>query len=387
MTSFDVWQSLRPLIDRREVALALLGRKPVKSSDNPAIVPIGSPPNLHKADLEAIVRPPTIAFDFKAYVELLAVVVRRRRDGSLAADWRALAGSLGYHSVLGVYGEDPSEAAEPQPRPPRRAAARAVAQAARADLEPALPAPQPDGRRYLFVCGVARSGTTALTKLLNAHPKIAVGIERFKYHLGKAANRNLSAQELFTAERFFDFRPTDTNVVATRDYERLEAKFDACTVVGDKIPSLYRYADSLFVNFPGSTIVFITRDVETVAASWQKRADNPDDGWPDHNGHEAAVDEWNRGVEIALDLASRWPGRFLVVRYDQLFNGDPGVLEALVSSLGLEPDRELADAYRSSLEAAEAIERTPLPEPSLKRVRERADYDAYGRLKALAIGC
>ncbi|NNE74056.1 MAG: hypothetical protein HKN26_10355, partial [Acidimicrobiales bacterium] len=39
--------------------------------------------------------------------------------------------------------------------------------------------PAPGDRNFLFVAGCARSGTTALTNLLNQHADLAISIERF----------------------------------------------------------------------------------------------------------------------------------------------------------------------------------------------------------------
>ena len=67
-----------------------------------------------------------------------------------------------------------------------------------------------EDKTTLIVTGVARSGTTALGELLNAHPLVGLGIERFKFQFLR--EDNFSA-DLFTRERFFDFRPEDTNLI------------------------------------------------------------------------------------------------------------------------------------------------------------------------------
>ena len=64
--------------------------------------------------------------------------------------------------------------------------------------------------RVLLVTGVGRSGTTAIANLLNGHPRTCIGVERYKY---KFLRRGEFEGDEFTPQRFFDFRPTDTNVL------------------------------------------------------------------------------------------------------------------------------------------------------------------------------
>ena len=64
-------------------------------------------------------------------------------------------------------------------------------------------------RRFLFVCGVARSGTTVLARLLNNHPQVAVGVERYKYRFMRRA-LPADPASLFTRERFFSYDPEDS---------------------------------------------------------------------------------------------------------------------------------------------------------------------------------
>ncbi|NEP86465.1 MAG: sulfotransferase [Okeania sp. SIO2C2] len=65
--------------------------------------------------------------------------------------------------------------------------------------------------KYLFVCGCARSGTTAITKLLNAHPLIAIGVERYKHYAKQDLIHKLSPA-LFKLSVFFDIREEQTNI-------------------------------------------------------------------------------------------------------------------------------------------------------------------------------
>ena len=49
---------------------------------------------------------------------------------------------------------------------------------------------------YLFIAGCARSGTTAMARLLNQDPRILIGIERYKY-IPKATRPHISTKKNF----------------------------------------------------------------------------------------------------------------------------------------------------------------------------------------------
>ena len=64
-----------------------------------------------------------------------------------------------------------------------------------------------DARRELFLCGVGRSGTTALARCLNHHPQVVMGIERYARVL-TVAQCCVDYRALFEKKRFFAFEPS-----------------------------------------------------------------------------------------------------------------------------------------------------------------------------------
>src|SRR2546423_1804094 len=100
--------------------------------------------------------------------------------------------------------------------------------------EPGLP-------QYLFLCGVPRSGTTAACQLLNSHPHIVMGVERYKYLYSNASADGLD-RSLFERGRFFEFKDSDTNVLRKGAmagvYDKMETKFDQALYIGDKLPRI-----------------------------------------------------------------------------------------------------------------------------------------------------
>ena len=70
-------------------------------------------------------------------------------------------------------------------------------------------------------------------------------------------------------------------------HQKLSKKFDGSSIVGDKYPQLYKFWPSLFENFgKDGRFLFIMRDIEDVASSFNVRASNPKDKWPEENNYK-----------------------------------------------------------------------------------------------------
>jgi hypothetical protein len=197
---------------------------------------------------------------------------------------------------------------------------------------------------YCFVLGCARSGTTALTRLLHAHDNVVIGMERYKYRLGGAA-LDTFRPDLFEVDRFLDFRDDDTNITPSVDrfrkhYDLAEERLRQGDVryIGDKVAARRQTATAIQHRFANTKVVFIYRDLLRVASSFCVRARNPDDtNWPETSTHEVALARWNEAFEAAaVFLDGPAPEDLFVVRYERLFNGDSRTCEAMFRFLGLD---------------------------------------------------
>src|SRR3954447_3438832 len=121
--------------------------------------------------------------------------------------------------------------------------------------------------RYLFVGGPARSGTSAFVNLLNCHPRIALGTERYKrlykahpnglnaifarWWAGKNRNQGDIGPHLFETERFFRYDKAETNIGAAKlKNPKFGRKFERATYRGDKVPSVMRFYPQLSEKIP-----------------------------------------------------------------------------------------------------------------------------------------
>ena len=212
-------------------------------------------------------------------------------------------------------------------------------------------------RSHLFVCGVPRSGTTALARCLNRHRRVALGIERYRRAL-LDSNGETDYGRLFDKDRFFDFRPSDGSAYAKlllpslrgtdlegsdwpkQLYDDAWEKYDSVSYVGDKIPTLYHRALFLRETFPGCKVVFLLRNPVAVALSWQARADNPRDSWSRRNGFAEAIVKWNKALRLTMLAKAVLGGDLTVVLFEEMFAAQG--LRRLLSRLDLDV-REMGD--------------------------------------------
>lgn len=206
---------------------------------------------------------------------------------------------------------------------------------------------------YCFVMGCPRSGTTALTRLLHAHDAIVMGMERYKF---LADGSGALGPELFTADRFLDFRPDDTNITPQtvrfgKHYELAAERLRRGGVryVGDKVLAKHAIADEISAAFSTPRFVFIYRDLYRVASSFCARAMNPQDtNWPEWKTHENAWENWLEAFDVARRLLDRTPETVFVVRYERLFNGDTDACRALFRFLDLEPTEDVWNHFAAA---------------------------------------
>jgi len=206
-------------------------------------------------------------------------------------------------------------------------------------------------KNYLFIGGVPRSGTSAFTRLIGAHGKIVLGMERYKY-LFRPGKIDHLTEELFSREMFFDFSDGLTNLTPEIEryqtyYDRLANKFDNAIYFGDKTPDSYKYIPYLFTNFPGAKYLFIIRNAFHVAYSWDQRAKNLQDIWGSSMGAHRSVEYWNNSLQICKENAAAFPGQFLAIDYNRIFSGateDSSLPSYLCEFLGLEMDKSIMAA-------------------------------------------
>ncbi|HEY7961888.1 MAG TPA: glycosyltransferase [Solirubrobacteraceae bacterium] len=243
--------------------------------------------------------------------------------------------------------------------------------------------PRSHAQRHLFLAGCPRSGTSALAFLLNEHPRLAIGFERFK-----RVRAQLDPFQ-FTPAQFFAPVTAETDIRGELLYARLRARWESGTVgvVGDKVPLYTRVLPQLLARFPAARVVVIVRDPLAVARSFRRRAADPEDWWPVENDHRLAIAMWNEALSCVREVQASWggegeeEGRAALLPYDALFAGDERWLGALCGFIGVPLTARLraehrrlalAGSERASESKPQAHVRTPESDRALDAASEPA---------------
>jgi len=135
-------------------------------------------------------------------------------------------------------------------------------------------------------------------RLFAASTSHVIGVERYGHRVFSPTGLT---PELFSEERFYSIEDGDTfydNLESFNDYYRTaKARHGTATFWGDKIPKLYNYFPTIEANFSDAEIIFLFRNIVSVAASYKVRAENPDDlTWGPDRGVSKAISEWTQSI-------------------------------------------------------------------------------------------
>ncbi|HEX2590789.1 MAG TPA: sulfotransferase [Rhizomicrobium sp.] len=236
-------------------------------------------------------------------------------------------------------------------------------------------------RTYLFIGGCSRSGTSALARQLNWHPKIVCGEERYKGILRRTRFAEFTPS-LFEEERFFDFRPDDTDHTPDKSqysglYRKAKLRFASAEVVGDKVPAYAYDIRELNRRFSDARFILIFRDVLGVANSYKRN-------WAGRDPRDAIM-MWNRVLEATLLAMESVASNIFIVRYEALYSGSYD-FTPMLAHLGLEDDPAFARGYAvTSEKSVEFAKRAPLLDAEeVRDITAAARYDLYDKVVKFA---
>lgn len=226
-----------------------------------------------------------------------------------------------------------------------------------------------DGRSLapIFIVGMPRSGTTLLTSMLSAHPRITIAPEThyFSYWTRQYKSLNLVSpkdfelfwQSLSSSQRFSYF-----GIDANKTRERILAKGPpshqhilsgwleeyANNVNkprwGEKTPLHYQSLDHILTWFPNARIIWMLRDPRAVAASLQKVP------WASNYIHIHAQ-QWQTSL-TSFEQTWQKDSRVQLLRYEDLVQQSEKSLTALCQFL--------SEAYTPDMLTARSETHTPL---------------------------
>ncbi|HEX9757383.1 MAG TPA: sulfotransferase [Nitrospiria bacterium] len=240
----------------------------------------------------------------------------------------------------------------------------------------------------IFVVGAARSGTTMLQLIINAHPKIAIfgeihyfdqilQIKRFI----PSMSRDEDLEKFFSFVRrirAFQFLPGIEEilsgvkdrmlVIKSRTYEGfyrilLEeyAKIKGATRFGEKTPGNVRHIDQLFRIFPNAKVIHIIRDPRDVVASSLKMPDAS----KDIIIHALS---WASDIVLGNHFSNREES-YIEVRYEDLTQHPKEEMERLCRFVGEEYSETMLEFYKTS---TNYFKNEPWKKGTLKRVNTQS---------------
>jgi Sulfotransferase family len=226
-----------------------------------------------------------------------------------------------------------------------------------------------------FIVGSARSGTTLLRMMLNAHPEVAVPPEsRFVVELYSSDEVHLDdfLSRLENHRRWIswdtpieDVRAQLAGMTTVSYREAIEAAFMAFAQnrnkkrYGDKTPRYIEHLPLLARLWPEARFVHLVRDGREVALSY---ADVP--FGPNTVAKAAAL--WSQRVALGMKQGRPLgPERYLEMRYERLLENPREEIEGLCTFLDLDFDPAMLD--HSEQARSEVLDRARLYNPHVTR--------------------
>ena len=210
-------------------------------------------------------------------------------------------------------------------------------------------------QNYLFVSGCARSGTTALTRLLNSHPEIEITVEKFGHIFQNKPDQ-------------FSSKLVDTNT---------EKKY-----TGDKFPGYYKDFPLIFKNFPNAKMLFIYRNIFDVAQSYKARKLDDLNDWD--KGPKRAVTEWNQSIRLAI-IGLKNSRNIVPLCYEKvMFNND----NLIINKLNLQKSSEFDEKYNQIIKVGRKLNhnrRNILTNREKLWIMENARFDLYRKLNKITM--
>jgi LPS sulfotransferase NodH len=208
---------------------------------------------------------------------------------------------------------------------------------------------------YFFICGAAKSGTTWLQRLLDAHPQVvcsgeghfveglALPMMRMKdpYNeaLARAANVVYEGKPYHLKLNDRDLMPHIRSLIITLMQKRLKS---GARAIGDKTTSYYQFLDHLKILFPDARFLHIVRDPRDVAVSllYQGLRNGHSDALVVGSARRryqlhSAMQNWLDAVEKFARFSAAHPTRCLEIRYEDLSTEPHATLQAAFDFLGV----------------------------------------------------
>jgi len=204
-----------------------------------------------------------------------------------------------------------------------------------------------------FVVGCARSGTTLLRVMLNAHRDLAIPMESL-FVVDYLRGSNAVPLNRMAGMVLHEYEFSEWGVTISHDelkgvssvveiLDRMHAAYARSagkTRWGQKTPRFVRYGAVLKKAWPGAQFVHVVRDARAVASSLIRSQVH-------HSNAYFGARRWQRDVTHGLKLERDYPGDVLRVKFEDLVTDSERVLRGVCSFLKVDYDDGMLD-YRKT---------------------------------------
>jgi len=235
-------------------------------------------------------------------------------------------------------------------------------------------------KKYLFLGGCGRSGTSVLTEIIGLHQKIVLGIERYNKLMRKHIFSLSEAH--FSKERFLIMHEGDTfydDFNKFRAHKNAAVKFDDAIYVGVKYPPFDKIYHLMQANFGSFKYLYIYRNIFDVAESWNRRAEKGGN-WPNDKNYLKAVQRWNESLTQTLNALKNGADIMCINYDDLLFTNKP--IQPIFDHLGFPIDenvtKELAKARNIAPKKKSA--KGALSGTEMEYIRNNAKFELYDEI-------
>ena len=236
-------------------------------------------------------------------------------------------------------------------------------------------------KKFLFISGSPRSGTTALGRLLNLSQDIALQMERFNqaggYHPAMLQEKNVKSFNWDTYRH-------------KKEAEFCFNKLDDAIYTGDKRPNFLFSWNITKQHFSPENIkiIHIIRDIEDIALSYCKRALNDKDKWHENRDHKTAVHETNHNNEVLKGILNDplWKDSVLIVNYNDFFSSK-ALVEKVFQALNLTISADLSKEIDTFLESSQKILKKDrhLSKHQQRYIDKNFDQELHNTIKTYAL--
>lgn len=232
-------------------------------------------------------------------------------------------------------------------------------------------------KKLLFIGGVGRSGTSALTEIVGSHTQIVLGMERYN-KLFRKQDFSINKSH-FEKDRFLNIHPGDTfynDFFKFSSHLNAEKKWDEAVYVGVKYPRITTVYDRIKEALGEFKLIYIYRDIYDVAESWNRKAVDGSK-WPKQRDYKKAVQFWNRSLRVTRQII-RDKNDIVCIKYEDLYFSNKSI-EPIFDWLDLDFDNEVIQVLDKKRKTApvKKLKKGDLTAEQVEYIRGNARFNIY----------